>query len=63
MAKLNKSRLLRAMRYLLDEIDRIRKASQSYTGEVPPEWKELLDVYLTCFEACKAVSNQMKERE
>lgn len=61
MAKLTKNKLLRAMKYLLDEIDRLQDAVQRYDETESKEWREMLEIDRTCFEACKIVANNMKE--
>ena len=61
MAKLTKNKLLRAMKYLLDEIDRLNDAPKINGCEMTEEWKEMLEIDRTCFEACKMVANSMKE--
>ena len=49
------------MKYLLDEIDRLNDAPKINGCEMTEEWKEMLEIDRTCFEACKMVANSMKE--
>ena len=63
MAKLTKNKLLLAMRYLLEEIDRLNAAPKINGCEMTEEWKEMLEIDRTCFEACKIVANNMKEEK
>jgi len=63
LAKLTKNKLLRAMRYLLEEIDRLNAAPKINGCEMTAEWKEILEIDRICFEACKMAANNMKEEK
>ena len=64
MSKLTKNKLLKAMLYLRDEIDRLQDAVERYDGKDSKEWREILEIDRICFEACKmAANNSMKEEK
>lgn len=63
MAKLTKNKLLKAMLYLRDEIDRLQDAVERYDEKDSKEWREIMEIDRICFEACKMAANSMKEEK